>query len=644
MHSTSNEIQTLAKKQHDFDVCVVGGGMAGLCAAIASARNGARTCLIHDRPVLGGNASSEIRMWICGAAGENAPGTPGVPNDNNKEAGILEEIQLENCYRNPSLNYSVWDSVLYGKAFFQPNLTTLLNCSVVAAEMDGQRIASVTGWQLTTQTWHVVRATQFIDCSGDSILAPLSGAEFRTGRESRNEFNEDIQPAEADEKTMGSSLLIQLRRTDSPQPFIPPKWAFKFTSPEDFPHRLHGVSAHNFWWIELGGLKDTIADAEQIRDDLMRVVYGVWDYIKNRAPARDEAANWALEWIGSLPGKRENRRYVGDHILTQNDIRAGGAFDDIIAYGGWSMDDHHPAGMLYPGKPTIFHAAASPYGIPYRCLYSKNIANLLFAGRNISVTHAALSSTRVMATCSILGQAAGTAAALCVRHETSPRAVHASHLKELQSTLMDDDCWLPGLLRPISALAKSAAICADGEGLHRLLDGLDRDRAGVAHFWEGPLGKPIEFRWKNPVQIGGVRLIFDSHLNNQKRQPCSYPQKGDRSLVPKTLIKSFRIEISDERGQWKPACEESNNYQRLLRIPLNVKTNALRLIPLTTWGSETARIFAIEPMERFETKIPLVPEGPHFSQLVAQIPPRDLLPPQSGLETSDASRKRGISA
>src|SRR5882757_5651987 len=195
MQSKSGTVMTLPTIQHEFDVCVIGGGMSGLCAAIASARNGARTCLIHDRPVLGGNASSEVRMWICGAHG-HGDGSQGTHGLQNKETGILEEIQLENCYRNPSLNYSIWDSVLYGKAFFQPNLTTLLNCSVFAAEMAGGQIASVTGWQLTTQTWHTVRAAQFIDCSGDSILAPLSGATFRTGRESRDEFNEDIEPAQ----------------------------------------------------------------------------------------------------------------------------------------------------------------------------------------------------------------------------------------------------------------------------------------------------------------------------------------------------------------------------------------------------------------------------------------------------------------
>ena len=395
----------LRHENHEFDVCVIGGGMAGLCAAISSARHGARTALVHDRPVLGGNASSEIRMWICGAQGPH-----------NKETGLLEETQLENQYRNPAANYSVWDGVLWQMAWFQPGLELFLNCACTDAAMaSADRIESIRAWELTSQTWRTFHAKHFIDCSGDSILAAVTGAEFRQGREARGEFDEDIQPPAADRKTMGNSLLIQVRRTDEAQPFIAPRWAYRFETEADLPHRMEGVNAHNFWWLEVGGLRDTLADAESIRDELMRIGYGVWDYIKNRAPKRAQAENWALEWIGSLPGKRENRRFVGDHILTQNDVRAGGDFHDLIAYGGWSMDDHHPAGLLYPGEPTIFHPAPSPYGIPYRCLYSKNIGNLFFAGRNISVTHAALSSTRVMGTTAMLGQAAGTAAALCVR-------------------------------------------------------------------------------------------------------------------------------------------------------------------------------------------------------------------------------------
>lgn len=620
----------LHREAQEFDVCIIGGGMAGLCAAIASARNGAKTALVHDRPVYGGNASSEVRMWICGAHGKH-----------NKETGLLEEIQLENQYLNPSLNYSLWDSVLYGKAHFQPNLTPFLNCSVFDAQSEGDKITQVKAWQLTSQTVHEISAKYFVDCSGDSILAALTEAQWRSGREARSEFNEDIEPEIADGKTMGNTLLIQLRRTDESQPFKSPDWAYKFTCPEDLPHRMRGVQGHNFWWIEVGGLDDTIRDAERIRDELMKIVYGVWDYIKNYALERETAKDWALEWIGSLPGKRENRRYVGDHILTQNDIRAGGQFEDIVAYGGWSMDDHHPAGLYYPGHPTIFHPAPSPYGIPYRSLYSRNIENLLFAGRNISVTHAALSSTRVMATCAVIGQASGTAAALCVKHNCAPHSLSSGpRLRELQRTLMDDDCWLPGLTRPVSELAQTARLCADGSGAPLLLDGLDRDRENEEHAWTGELNSAIEYRWNEPVNLAGARLVFDSNLANLKRMPCTYPQKGGREAVPSSLVKSFRLETLDANNQWQLTYRTANNYQRLVEVPLPISTRALRLVPEATWGTGETRIFAFEPLAKFTEKIPVVPSGAHFSQIVARLDPQDLAPPENGLE-QESKNARG---
>lgn len=637
-----NRQDHLYRESHEFDVCVVGGGMAGLCAALAAARNGAKTALVHDRPVLGGNASSEVRMWICGAHGRH-----------NKETGILEEVQLENLYYNPARNYSVWDAVLWGKVRFQPNLKPFLNCSCTDAEMDGgDRIAAVKAWQSTSQTWHTIRAKQFIDCSGDSILAAVTPAEFRVGREARAEFDEDIEPAVADRKTMGNSLLIQLRRTDEPQPFTAPRWAYKFTSPSDLPNRIHGVNAHNFWWIEIGGLCDTIRDAEAIRDELMRVGYGVWDYIKNHAPERAQAENWALEWVGSLPGKRESRRYVGDHILTQNDVRDGGRFEDVVAYGGWSMDDHHPAGIYYPGKPTLFHPAPSPYGIPYRSLYSRNVPNLLFAGRNISVTHAALSSTRVMATCAVIGQAAGTAAALCARRGSDPRSLSSGDgLRALQATLTDDDCWLPGLTRPVSELARRADLgTAEGMNAPLLLDGLDRDRENETHAWEGAPGiGHVEYRWKEPVNVAGARLVFDSDLNNDKRMAHVYPQNASRRAVPGSLVRRFRLEALGGDGRWSVVHRETNNYQRLVNVALpGLATAGLRLVPEETWaggkadlGAVPARVFAFEPLApgEFIDKIPAIPDGPHFSEVRAAIDPRDLAPPDNGLEEAGGHAK-----
>jgi hypothetical protein len=216
----------------------------------------------------------------------------------------------------------------------------------------------------------------------------ISGAAYRWGREARDEFNEAHAPEVADRKTMGNSLLLQLREADDHVPFVPPTWAYSYTE-DDFPNRDLKSHGNNFWWLEIGGVQDTIQDAAEIRDELLKIGYGVWDLIKNHPDGRGH--RWDLEWIGQLPGKRENVRYEGDHILTQNDIEAEGRFDDLVAYGGWPMDDHHPDAIKYPGEPTIFHPAPSPYGIPYRSLYSRNTENLFFAGRNISATHMALS-------------------------------------------------------------------------------------------------------------------------------------------------------------------------------------------------------------------------------------------------------------
>ena len=570
-------------RTHRVDFCVVGGGLSGLCAGAAAARHGAKVALMQDRPVLGGNASSEIRMHVCGAHGTNS-----------RETGIVEEIILENMYRNALGNWHIWDSVLYEKARFEPNITLLLNCSCNDIEMQGDRIRAVKGWQLTTETWIRVEAELFADCSGDSILAPLSGAEFRVGREASSELDEDIQPPVADKKTMGMSCLIQSRETDRPQPFVPPKWAHTFPTDDDLPNRGHDHLNTNFWWIELGGEHDSIHDTEELRDELLKIAFGVWDHIKNQGD--HGADNWVLEWIGFLPGKRESRRYIGDHVLSQNDVRAEGRFEDLVAYGGWSMDDHHPAGFRHPGAPTIFHPAPSPYGIPYRCLYSRNIGNLFCAGRNISASHAAMSSTRVMATCATMGQAVGTAAAIAGRNGLSPRGVYGDRTAELKQTLMDDDCYLPWNRREIPELARKARIVASENDPEPLRNGLDRPIGDDDNGWTGSLGSWVEYEFDGPERVREVRLVFDSDLNRSPRQnlPCSFPLDAELRGVPAAMVKAFRIEARNEDGQPQTIAREECNYQRLVRVPVDVQTRAARFVPEGTWGAELAHVFAFD--------------------------------------------------
>ena len=597
MNTAKNVLPTT---EHTVQFCVVGGGLAGLCAAVAAARRGISALLMQDRPVLGGNASSEIRMWVRGADGEDM-----------RETGLVEELELENCCRNPDMNFSLWDSVLYGLARKEKNLTLLLNCSCLAAKTEDGRICSVTGWQLTTQRYHCVKAQIFADCSGDSILAPLTGAPYRMGREAQREYGEDIAPKQADSCTMGMSCLIQARQTGHPVAFRAPDWAAHYTE-NDFPFRLDLSSperwtGENFWWMELGGTKDTIRDTEEIRDELVKMALGVWDFIKNGG--KTDASDWELDWMGFLPGKRESRRYEGAYILTQNDVRNEGRFEDLVAYGGWTMDDHNPSGFETKEKPNTFHPAPSPYGIPYRCLYSSAIKNLMFAGRNISATHTANSSTRVMATCAILGQAVGTAAALAIQAGKDPAGLYPEQIDQLQQELMKDGCYLPWhRLRP-DAVMKGARITCGREPADILTDGLERRIDGIDHAWEGMPGDELILTLPEARYAGILRLVFDCDLNRKSWEnahwylkryamKCNTFRDDQPVLVAQTIVRAFNVDVDEGDGIWKPILTETENYQYLQKIRIGRLIKRVRLICRQTWGSKTVRLYAMGLWEK----------------------------------------------
>ncbi len=555
---------------YQTDLCVVGGGLSGICAAIAAARHGIKVVLIQDRAVLGGNASSEIRMWICGAQGKD-----------NKETGIIEELQLENFYRNPSLKYPLWDLTLYEKVKAEKNITMLLNSAVFDADCEDGRINSVKAWQSNAETFHVVTARYFADCSGDSILAPLSGAAFRYGREAKHEFDETIPPDVADKKTMGMSCLFQIRETDHPVPFVAPDNAYRYESDADLPYKDHGLD-NNYWWIELGGEWDCIHDSDRCRDELIKICLGVWDHMKNRGD--HGADNWELDWIGFLPGKRESRRYVGEYTVTQNDVEAEGRFEDLVAYAGWSMDDHFPQGFYYTaGHPTIYHPAPRPWGLPLRAMISQNIRNLVFAGRNISVTHAALSSCRVMGTCGILGQALGTAVALAVKENTDIRTLP---IKELQDMLMDDDCFLPWHRRTVSPLSLAAACTSE-----TVRNGCER---GEENCWQGVAGDAVTYRFDEDTPIRQIRLVFDSDLNRGGHNMlCYYPLGEAAYKLPQTLIKEFSIVATAKDGT-QYTLDIHDNHQRFVKLAVDLCVSQVSFVPKSTYGAEKFRLFAFE--------------------------------------------------
>lgn len=587
------DILKIETVKYSADLCVIGGGLAGVCAAVAAAREGIKVVLMHERPVLGGNASSEIRMWVCGAQGKNTA-----------ETGIMEEIFLENLRINPYKSHFIFDVLLWNLVKKEPNITLLLNCSCMSAEMVNKKvISSVTGWQMTTQKFCEVRASYFADCSGDSITAPLTGAEYRDGREAADEFGENVSTKTADKKTMGNSCLIQAHKGNVPVKFTAPDFAKKLTA-DDLKFRKPNMksSAENFWYLELGGDRDTIGDAETVRDELVALAYGMWDYIKNSGEYED-AELWQLDFVGFLPGKRESRRMMGKIILNQNDILSDRAFPDVAAYGGWPLDDHDPAGFYYDGHPNTSYKTPDTYAIPYRALYSVNRDNLFFAGRNISMTHAAMSSVRVMATCAVCGQAVGTAAAIAAKHCASPHGVYLKHIDELQEALLWNDCYLPHCPRKVNSLTRKAELYLNGEknsSAEVLRDGNDRE-----NLLECEPESTVEYRFKEAEKISEIRIVFDSDLSRDTlpgdkcerthMTRCNLLPDSPVMHLPETLCKDYIVYGITADGEKVILKEEKENSQRLVKIPADGYFTAAGLkMNKANHNGKTMRIFSFD--------------------------------------------------
>jgi len=460
----------MISKENDIsaEVVVAGGGLAGTFAAIAAARLGCKTVLIQDRPVLGGNASSELLVGICGADCSGSALARYV-----RESGLVDEFALQLLRRSSNFASAapLHSVILWEMAQREANLSLYLNTSVRdVSKNSGGNIASIRASQISTEKEFTFEGRIFIDCTGHGTLGALAGAEFRMGREARTEFGETLAPELADRKTMGNSLIFCARDMGRPVPFTAPAWARKFPTDADLPFRHPGMEKLDlesdeicgFWWIEYGGEKNTIDDAEAIHDELLKILYGVWDHMKNTGD--HGVANYAITWICPFPSMRESRRLIGEYILNENDLRARTVFPDRVAYGGWAIDIHPPGG-IYAGEPPCTHEyLPGPCSIPLRSLYSKNISNLLFAGRNASASHVALGTVRVMATCAVMGQAAGTAAALCLRHKSTPRQLGRERIVELQQQLLKDDCYLVGMKNADPEdFARGAVVSASSE-------------------------------------------------------------------------------------------------------------------------------------------------------------------------------------
>ncbi|CQR53558.1 FAD-dependent oxidoreductase [Paenibacillus riograndensis] len=601
----------------ETDILVAGGGVSGVSAALAAVRNGARVVLCQDRPVLGGNASSEIRMHIVGAA--NSKRGKALETE-AREGGILEEILLENAVRNPQRSASMFDLILYEKCRAEPNLTLLLNTTVIDVEVDKGRIVSALAVRESTEHRFRISAKVYMDCTGDGRLGKEAGALYKIGREAASEYGETLANEDADLYRQGSSLLFTTRDMGRPMTFTPPSWTRKF-SEEDLKFRNHSTWEYGYWWVEFGGMMDTIADNEAIRDELLAIMLGVWDHIKNSGN-HPESENWALDWFGFVPGKRESRRFIGKYLLTQTDIEQATHFDDVIAYGGWPMDTHPPQGI----DATELNPAHQPfsryvYGIPLKALISANVENLMFAGRNISATHIAFSSTRVMGTCAAMGQGAGTAAALAVQSGlTLDDALHdIEFIQQVQHKLLKQDAYLPGITPARDNLASSAIVRASSEqqegkaayitdGYTRAMHGVGGARPELAvpgtHRWMSQTGDPapwIELEWITPVSIGKIEIVFDTGMH--RRLTLTHSDEVLKMMEwgpqPET-VKDFRVTafFANPEIPAHQVVSIQDNYQRQIACQVNLEHIVkLRVDIANTNGLDHARIFEIRCYE-----------------------------------------------
>lgn len=606
-------------KNAEYDVVVIGGGMSGICAALAAARHGARTALVHDRHVLGGNASSEIRMHICGAS-EN------LAKPDLEESGILHEIMLDNKSRNDYYNFSIWDMVLFSTVKRQKNLTVYLSTAMESCEMgEGSTIRSIDAYQLTTETHWKISGKVFIDCTGNATLGYYAEAEFRTGSEGRDEFGEPDAPGQPNKERMGNTLLFKAVDRGHPVAFKKPDFARTFTE-EELKYRthsaVHGAQIkgevdkayvrmtsfstssvdYGYWWIELPGETDDIIDEyEQIRDELVSCIYGIWDHLKNGGD--HGAENYDLEWVGMLPGSREGRRLIGDYILNENDILSNRQFEDAVAYGGWPMDIHTAKGLYdfdeLPSRVISFDGA---YTIPYRSYYSKNISNLMMAGRDISASKMAMGSTRVMGTCAVGGQAVGTAAALCIKYDCDSRGVQ-EHMRELQQMLLKDDAYIPGIWnedpKDLARRAKVTATSArEGCPPENVINGISRDEDGHRNLWISGKGRTegemLTLHLADRQPVSEVHLTFDSNFHYPIKITLSRKRQAQQRIgVPPELIRDYTVTLwQGDKKAAKQTVTENVQRKNIVTFP-TTECDRVTVMVHKTNGSNEAHIYEI---------------------------------------------------
>jgi len=574
------------KRMGPYDVVIVGGGLAGCGAAVSAGRHGCSVALIQDRPVLGGNSSSEIEVPVMGYCtwwefNKYDPGVTGVIEEFYPEIGQTgRSKEIEAILRN------------------EKNISLFLNTRATGVEMHtDDRIRSVLALNVRTGERLCFMASLFIDCTGHGWVGYYAGAEYRQGQEARSEFDESLAPEKPGKRTMGNDLYkAEFVTRDKPVAFGCPDWAYQWTKADDFeprdshpriedvhrpasfdqpsrgkgrqpePDDING-GTHHKWWVEYGGMLDTVWAAEKIRDELFRINIGLWNYAKNHNPkTREKNKRREMVWLNYVSGVRESRRLIGDYIMSQREYDAQIIHKDTVAFTDWGIDVHHPEGFWVRGNDCIHVYGNRRVSIPYRCLYSRNIENLFMAGRCISVTHIALGGTRIMRTVCMTGQAAGTAAALAKKYNTTPRGIYKKHMRQLQQIMLKDGCHLVGIAnRDPADLALRATATASsyekGLGPENVNNGWSRVVADKRNAWvPNPNARPPH--WVQ-LEIPEASVVNTVHV--------SFPKRSDRAT-------DFAVETWVD-GSWKQAVAVVGNEMRRRVISFEpVKTNRIRLV------------------------------------------------------------------
>ncbi|MFO7976676.1 MAG: FAD-dependent oxidoreductase [Candidatus Hydrogenedentota bacterium] len=570
-----------------FDFVVVGGGIAGTCAAISAARLGLDVALVQDRPVLGGNNSSEVRVHLQGKT--NLSPYPALGNlVRELDSGMQGNAQ-------PPENYN--DAKKLRVAGAEKDLSLFLNMHAYKTEMDRDRIVAVIA--KNTRTGQDLRfpARWFADCTGDGTIGFLAGADYRMGRESRAETGEELAPEKPDDMTMGASVQWYSVETEKPSPFPECPWAEPFTE-ETAQKVMMGE-----WDWETGMNRNQVTEIEYIRDHALRIIYGNWAFLKNHSADKADYANRKLGWVAYVAGKRESRRLMGDVVLQQQDIDYRREFVDASVTTTWTIDLHYPEpknSEQFPGREfrsIAKHKKIVPYPIPYRCFYSRNIENLFMAGRNISVTHVALGTIRVMRTGGMMGEVVGMAASLCKKHDTIPRGVYAHHIEELRA-LMQKGIGKPprkATLQPPAwrdtagpNLARTAAIEVSSvldpvqyppENINDGVIELDNANTRWCSAREG-IPHTVDFRWDTPQTINAARIVTGWRTG-------PYDIQGQ--------ARAFAFQVFKD-GAWHdiPGTTETNNTDHDWHTRfVPVTTDRLRL-EIRAASGDLARIFEVE--------------------------------------------------